>query len=452
MSAPTSSRHVIWRCGATALACLLAGCAVGPDFARPEAPKVTHYTSGADPSGTASASGAAQHFSPGEQIAAEWWHVLKSHEMDALIRESLARNPGLEAAQASLNAAQDNLRAGYGVFYPQLGGDFGAAREKISPASLGQNGTDSVFNLFSLSGSVSYALDTWGGEHREVEALGAQADVQKATEKATWLALISNIVDTVVAKAAYRAEIKATQELIDLQKQQVALGETQFRAGTVPYSNVLSIESELETYQATIPGLKQKVAQAGDLLAALSGHTPAEWKPPVVDLVDLTLPADLPVSLPSALVRQRPDILAAEAVAHSASAGIGVATAAMLPNITLSGGYGTSSNTLGSLFAASGNVWSLGAGIATPVIQGPTLWYKREAAIDSYKQMMALYRQTVLGAFEQVADNLRALDNDAQSLAAEDRALATAKEALHLVQTNYRAGTANYLDVLNADA
>jgi NodT family efflux transporter outer membrane factor (OMF) lipoprotein len=437
---------------AAAFAGLVAGCAVGPDFVRSEAPKVAHYTNGADPAVTVSASGTAQRFSPGAQVAADWWRVFKSHELDSVIKQSLDRNPGLEAAQASLKASQDNLRAAYGVFYPSLGGDFSATRQRFAPASLGQSGSGNIFNLFALTGTVSYALDIWGGERREVEALGAQTDVQKASEQGTYLVLVSNIVDTVVARAAYVAEIKATEELIQLQKQQVALGETQFRAGTVAYANVLSIQSQLEIYEATIPALGQKVAQADDLLATLAGYAPAEWKPPAVELADLTLPADLPVSLPSDLVRQRPDILEAEATAHSASASIGVATAAMLPNVTLSGGYGTESNGLGSLLAASGNVWNLGADIATPVIQGPTLWYKREAAIDTYKQTMALYRQTVLGAFQQVADTLRALDNDAQMLAAEDRAVATAGEALHLVQDNYRAGTANYLDVLNADA
>src|SRR5208282_3790147 len=210
------------------------------------------------------------------------------------------------------------------------------------------------------------------------------------------------------------------------------------RAGTVPYSNVLSVQSQLATYEATIPGLEQKSIQSDDLLAALTGHAPAEWNAPSVELADLTLPSDLPVSLPSDLVRQRPDILAAEATAHSASAEIGVATAAMLPNFTLSGGYGTNSTAMSTLFAAGGNFWSLGANVAQPVFEGGTLWFKRKAAIDNYQQAMALYRQTALGAFEQVADTLRALDHDAQTLAADHEAQTTAKEALHLVQANYQ--------------
>jgi NodT family efflux transporter outer membrane factor (OMF) lipoprotein len=431
---------------------LLAGCAVGPDFVRPAAPVLTHYTNGKDPSVTAAAQGEAQRFAAGAKVDAEWWHLFGSSKLDSIIDEALKENPTLDAARESLRAAQDNLRSGYGVFFPQIGADFDTTRQKYSPVKLGQIGAGSIFNLFSLSGTVSYTLDIFGGERRAVEALGAQTDIQDATERAAYLTLASNIANTVIAKAAYRAEENATNELIGLEKQQVALGKVQYRAGTVAYSNVLSIETQLETYEASLPGLEQKISQADDLLATLAGHAPAEWTPPTIDLADLALPTDLPVSLPSELVRQRPDILVAEATAHSASAGIGVATAAMLPNITLSGGYGANANTMSNLFAAGGNVWSLGADLAQPIFEGGTLWFRRKAAVDSYRQSVALYRQTVLNAFEQVADTLRALDHDAETLAADERALATARDALHLVQANYQAGTANYLDVITADA
>lgn len=447
-----SNRMFAKLCGGISLVWLLSGCAVGPDFVRPDAPTATHYTNSADPVATATAEGTTQHFIPGAQVDADWWRLFKSPRLDAVIADALANNPGLAAAQASLKAAQDNLRSGYGIFYPQVGADFGASRQLSSPVKSGLNFPSSTFNLYSLSGTVSYTLDLFGGERRAVKSLSAQADVQRATEQATYLTLSSNIADTVIAEAAYRAEIKATKELIDLEKQQVALTKVQARAGTVPYSNVLSVQSQLATYEATIPGLEQKLTQSDDLLATLVGHAPAEWKPPTIELADLTLPSDLPVSLPSDLVRQRPDILAAEATAHSASAEIGVATAAMLPNFTLNGSYGTNSTAMNTLFAASGNFWSLGANITQPIFEGGTLWFKRKAAIDNYKQTMALYRQTALGAFQQVADTLRALDNDAKILAADQEAQAAAKEALHLVQTNYQAGLNTYLDVINADA
>jgi NodT family efflux transporter outer membrane factor (OMF) lipoprotein len=276
--------------------------------------------------------------------------------------------------------------------------------------------------------------------------------LQRATEQATSLILVSSILNTVIAKAAYHAEINATQQLIALVSEQVRLAEVQARAGTVPYSNVLSLKSQLASYEATVPQLEQKLAQSDDLLATLAGYAPAEWRAPDISLNELTLPGDLPVSLPSDLVRQRPDILVAEAAAHAASANIGVATAALLPSVTLSGNYSANTLTTGELFAPGSRAWSIGAGIEQPLFEGGTLWFKRKATVDSYRQAAALYRQTVLGAFGQVADTLRALDHDAVALEAQDEALGTAAEALHLVQVNYEAGIATYLDVLNADA
>lgn len=445
-------RQIAICCASASVLGLLCACAVGPDFTRPDAPSVSHYTSGTDPAATVAADGTAQHFASGAKVEADWWRLFRSPKLDAVMADAIAHNPGVTAAQASLRAADDNLRSGYGVFYPQVNGSFGAARQLSSPVKSGLNFPASTFNLYSLAGTVSYTLDVFGGERRAVESLSAQADVQRATEQATYLTLESNIADTIIAEAAYRAEITPTKELIDLEKEQVALTLVQVRAGTQPYSNVLSVQSQLATYEATIPGLEQKLSQSDDLLAALTGRAPSEWQAPVVELSDLTLPSDLPVSLPSDLVRQRPDILAAEATAHSASAQIGVATAAMLPNFTLSGGYGTNNTALSTLFASSGNFWSVGANVAQPIFDGGTLWFKRKAAIDNYQQSMALYRQTALGAFQQVADALHALDDDAKTLAADHDAQVAAKEALHLVQTNYRAGLATYLDVINADA
>lgn len=411
-----------------------------------------HYTNGADPSLTVAAAGVAQQFKPGAAVAADWWRLFHSAPLDAIIAEGIARNPGLEAAQASLRSSRDQWRSGYGIFFPSVDAGAAATRERFSTANFGENTPGSIFNLFTVSASVNYALDVFGGNRRMLEALHAQVDVAKATEQATYLTLSSNIVDTVIARAGYRAEIDATQRLIDLQTQQVKLAEAQAEAGTVAYSTVLSLRSQLASTQATIPQLEQKAAQSDDLLAALCGHTPAEWSAPELALADLTLPAELPVSLPSDLVRQRPDILAAEATAHGASAEVGVATAAMLPSLTLSGSATGLSNSSSVLFPSGGRAWSLGADVDVPVFSGGTQWFKRKAAVETYHQAMATYRQTVLGAFEQVADSLRALDHDAATLAAEDDALASAAQALKLVEANYEGGLVTYLDVLNADA
>ncbi|HTW75275.1 MAG TPA: efflux transporter outer membrane subunit, partial [Steroidobacteraceae bacterium] len=408
MCAPNDRRRAIGapaRLGrwlTSALACALAGCAVGPNFHAPAAPPVTHYSSGGDSVRTAAAQGIAQRFIPGQAVAGDWWRLFNSAQLQSVVAEALANNPGLQAAQASLRASEYSLRAGYGIFYPQARADGQATRERFSPLELGESSRASVFNLFTLSASASYALDLFGGERRQLEGLAAQVDVQRATEHATYVTLLSNVVNTVVAAAAYRAQIDATRQLIDLQREQVRLAQIQYRAGTQPYSAALSLQSQLATYEASIPQLEQKLAQSDDLLAALVGRVPADERAPQIDLKDLKLPGDLPVSLPSDLVRQRPDILIAQATAHAASANVGVATAALLPSVTLSGGYSANGLTTTRIFAANGREWSFGADLTAPLFEGGTSWFNRKAAVENYHQALALYRQTVLGAFEQV--------------------------------------------------
>jgi NodT family efflux transporter outer membrane factor (OMF) lipoprotein len=446
------ARQALWRYGLSLVSLMLSSCAVGPNYTRPTPPAIQHYAYGGDPAATENAEGVAQHFTPGAKLRTDWWRLFNSAKVDAIVAEALRNNPGIEAAQASLHQSQDTLRSGYGIFFPQAEADASAVRQRYSLAKMGETVPSSLFNLFTLSASVSYALDVFGGERRLIEELRSQVDLQRADEQATYLTLIANIVNTVVAKAAYKAEIDATQRLIELESEQVNLAEVQAQAGTVPYSNVLSLESQLASYQATIPQLQQKLSQSDDLLATLVGRAPAEWGPPDVTLKELTLPSELPVELPSVLVSRRPDILIAEASAHAASAGVGVATAALLPSFSLNGNYSANGLNTGSLLSSSGRAWSVGADASAPLFQGGTLWYKRKAALDNYKQATALYRQTVLGAFAQVADTVRALEHDAAALKAEDSALSSAQEALELVQDNYAAGLDTYLDVLNADA
>ncbi len=430
----------------------LAGCAVGPDFVRPEPPQVEHYTNGAEPAETIPAGGQAQHFEQGAKIAADWWRFFNSSGIETVIKDAIVNNPTLQAAQASLLQSQDNLRAGYGVFLPQVDAGFDASRQKSSLARFGGSPKSSIFNLYTLQATVSYTLDVFGGEHRTVESLEAQADFQRYAFLGTYLALSGNIVNTIIARAAYREQVKATDQVIGFEKEQVGITETQAQAGTVPYSNVLSLRSQLAASESTLPPLRQKLSQADHLLATLTGHLPAEGTLPQIDLADITLPGNLPLSLPSDLVRQRPDVLAAEAQLHSASANIGVATAAMFPDFTLSGAYGWSNNSLGNLVKNSSGIWNLGGGVVTPIFHGGTLWFRREAAIEAYNQSLANYRQTVLSAFEQVADTLRALENDADAVKSQSEALSTAEETMRLLQANYQSGTVGYLQMLIADA
>lgn len=427
------------------------GCAVGPNFVRPKPPSVERYTHGAEPTMTIPADGKAQHFEKGGKIAADWWRFFNSSKIDVVIKEAFANNQTLQAAQASLRQSQENLRAGYGVFFPQLDASFDATRQKFSPARFGSSSASTIFNLFTLTSTVNYALDVFGGERRAVESLRAQVDFQRNTVLATYLTLTGNIVNTVIAQAAYSAQIKATEEMIRLLKEQIRITETQVQAGTVPYSNLLSIRSQLAATEATLPPLQQKLNQAEHLLAILVGRTPAEWASPQVDLADLTLPDNLPITLPSELVRQRPDILAAESQLHSASANIGVATAALFPSVTLDATYGLNNISIENLFKKSSSFWSLGANTSTPLFHGGTLWFQRKAVIEGFNQSLANYRQTVFNAFAQVADTLRALQHDAEAVHAQTQALNAAEGALHLIQTNYQAGLVNYLQILIAD-
>jgi NodT family efflux transporter outer membrane factor (OMF) lipoprotein len=429
---------------------LLGGCAVGPNFVRPAAPDTDRYTHEAQPEATVKADGQAQHFTPGTDIPADWWRLFKSPQLDAIVRQAISNNPTLQAAEASLRQSQDNLRAGYGLYFPQGHAGASASRQLTAPVQQGSQSSGSIFNLFTASGTISYTLDVFGGKRRTVEGLRAQADSQRYESKAAFLALSANVVNTSVARAAYMAQIRATEQLIELENQQLHLAETQVRAGTAPYSTVLSVRSLISANQALLAPLEQNASQAEHLLAMLEGVVPSKANLPDIDLAELSLPADLPLSLPSDLVNQRPDILSSEALMHLASANIGIATAAMFPSFSLSGTYGGASTTLANLSAVS-KFWSIGPTATTPVFQGNSLWYVRRASIDAYQQSQATYRQTVLGAFEQVADSLKALEHDAEGLQAQVEAQRAAGEALNLLQVNYRAGLVAFPDVLTAD-
>jgi NodT family efflux transporter outer membrane factor (OMF) lipoprotein len=427
----------------------LSACAVGPDFQRPPAPAERTYTREATVE-TSAPGGESQRFDVGREVPAAWWTALNSPALDALVSRALAQNPGLEAARATLRRNQDSLRAGYGVFLPQFDGRAGVTRERTSaaPGLLPSN----TFNLFTLSGTVSYALDLWGGERRQVEALQADVDAQRYTVAGAVIMLAGNVVDAAVAKAAYRDEIDATKVTLALLGEQDRIAKAQATAGTEPYSNVLSLESQMASTAASIPPLEEKIDQASHLLAALSGLSPAAFDGETPRLEELHLPRDVPLTLPATLVRQRPDILVAEAELHAANAAIGVATAAMLPNLTLSGSLGVGSTSLSELANPASTLWSLGAGLTQPLFHGGTLYFEQRAAVDARDAAAAQYRQTVLAAFEQVADALRALAHDADAVAAQASAVDTAEHALRLLQANYEAGIATYLQVLVADS
>ncbi len=430
---------------------LLTGCAVGPDFVRPQPPAVTQYTQGQEPTQTIAADGQTQQFDYGHDIAAEWWQVFKSPQLGEIVQEAVAQNPNLAAAEARLRQSQELLRAGYGVFYPQANFSFAMAREKFSPVQFGSSLPGSTFTLYTPQVSASYLLDVFGGQRRTVEDLAAQVDYRGYTAQATYITLLGNVINAAIAQAAYQAQIEATAQIIGIVKEQLQITETQSTAGTVPYASVVSLQTQLAAAEATLPPLRQNLSKTQHLLAALVGRPPGQWAPPRLALKDITLPGKLPVTLPSELVRRRPDILASEAQLHSASAKIGVATAALFPTITLSAGMGQNLTDITNLFGGAGQFWNIGGNLAQPIFRGGTLWYQRKAALEAYQASLADYQQVVITAFQQVADSLRAVENDAQTLKAQSDAFNAATQALQLVKANHQAGLVNYLQILTAD-
>ncbi|MCL5024214.1 MAG: efflux transporter outer membrane subunit [Nitrospirae bacterium] len=434
----------------------LTGCMVGPGFRAPEAPRTNTYTPTALPEETASApgyGGEAQRFISGREIPARWWELFHSEELDRLIHRALSDSPTVAAAQAALRQAQENVRAQAGLLYPRADANLSASREKFSPAAFGQTGgRGSTFNLFNASVDVSYSLDIFGGIRSGLEALQAQVDYQSFLVEAAYLTLTSNVVTTAIKEASLRAQIRATEEIASAQEKQLEVVEGQFRLGGVSLSDVLAQRTQLAQTRATLPPLEKELALTRHQLAVLTGIFPGEADTlPQFDLGTMKLPQELPVSLPSSLVRQRPDLRASEALLHAASAQIGVATANLYPQVTLTGNFGSETTKAGNLFSGGTGIWSLAAGLLQPVFHGGELTAKRKAAVAAYDQAAAQYQGTVLQAFQDVADVLRALDTDARALKAQAEAEAAARDSLDLTRKQFRLGAVSYLSLLNAE-
>ena len=435
------------------LAAGLGGCALGPNFKTPAAPSTgDSYTPTPLASQTASApglGGASQQFAMGQDIPAQWWTVFRSPPLDQLLRSSLQQNPNMAAAEASLRQAQENYNAQAGnLVYPSVNAQLGAAREKVAVSTAGAGA--GVFNLYNASVNVSYTPDVFGATRRTLEGAQAAVDYQRFQVEATYLALSANVVTTAIREASLRAQVKATQEVLDALTRQLGVIEKQFEFGAIPRNTVLTQRNQVAQIAATLPPLEKALAQTQHQLSVLAGRLPGEAGMPEFALESLTLPEQLPVSLPSALVRQRPDIRASEEQLHQASALIGVATAAQYPQFTLSGGYGSTSQTFGKLFDSQNTAWNLAAGLTAPIFNGGALSAQRRAAEAAYDAAAAQYRATLLNAFQNVADSLRALDSDASALKAQAEAEALAAESLKLATEQYKLGGISYLVLLDA--
>jgi NodT family efflux transporter outer membrane factor (OMF) lipoprotein len=431
---------------------MLGACAVGPDFKRPPAPQSERYTAEALPPQTAAgegAAGAAQTYVPSGDIPAQWWTLFRSEQLNALVEQALKGSPDVAAAQAALRQAHENLLAQQGALLPQVDANAAATRQKISGAAFGQPQAGSIiYSLFNATANVSYTLDIWGGVRRGIEAQRAQAEYQNFQLEATYLALSANVVTTAIQEASLRAQIEATEEIIAADRKQLDTVQRQLALGGVSRLDVLTQQTELAHQMASLPPLMKQLQQNRDLLAVLLGQAPDAPLAAQFQLDDLKLPESLPVSVPSHLVEQRPDVRAREALLHQASAEIGVATANLLPQITLTGDYGGTSTKFADLFKGSSNVWSAGAGLTQPIFHGGELLHRKRAAVAAYDQAAAEYRGTVLTALRNVADALYALDADAAELHEQDLATQAAADALKVSRARYAAGSISSLDLL----
>ncbi|MFP5240225.1 MAG: efflux transporter outer membrane subunit, partial [Acidobacteriota bacterium] len=388
----------------------------------------------------------------GSDIPAQWWTLFHSEALDQLIRRALADSPTLASAEAALRQARENLNATAGtVLYPSVDANLSASRQGITGASTGVSGdVTTTYNLFNASVNVSYTLDLFGKGRRELEGLRAQIDYQKFLLQGAHLTLASNIVTAAVKEASLRGRIQAYEAIVAAQTRQLNMVTRQSLLGGAAQSDVLAQQAQLAQTRAILPPLESELAITRNQLALLSGQFPGNAALPEFRLEEFKLPSELPVSLPSALVRDRPDIRANEELMHAAMANVGVATANLYPQVTLSASAGSSALRVEDLFSPGTGIWSVGAGLLQPIFHGGELTAKRRAAIAAYEQALAQYRETVLKAFQEVADVLQALEADARTLRAQTEAEAVARDSLTLTEKQFEYGATNYLTLLNA--
>jgi len=439
------------------LSCILVGCMVGPDFHSPSPPTATTYTKTPLSAKTvniaeAGKAGKAQQFVTGQTIPAEWWALYHSTALNHLITVGLANSPNLAAAKATLRQAQESLNAQIGsLLFPAIAAQLNPQRQSYAGAAIGGGVPSSVFNLYNASVNVTYTLDVFGNSRRQIEAARAQVDYEYYELNAAHLSLTANIITTAITVASLQAQIAATNQLIRAESDLLSIVNKQFDLGGASQENILSQQTLLEQTRALLPPLEKSLAQSQHALSVLVGSLPSQSQLPYIHLDELTLPTRLPISLPSSLVRQRPDIQAAEALLRQANAQVGVATSNLYPQITLSGDYGWSSNVPSTLFHPVSNVWDIGGQLVQPIFNGGALRAQRRAAIAAYEYANEQYRQTVLQAFQNVADSLRALETDARAFKADTHAEIASRATLQLTRKQFQLGAVSYVNVLNAE-
>jgi NodT family efflux transporter outer membrane factor (OMF) lipoprotein len=449
-------RRFVVGISALAEAILLTSCAVGPDFRSPAPPDTEQYTVGSLPQRTSSSDardGQSQHFDTGRDIPQEWWALFRSRRLNAIVAQALQNNPNLQSTLATLRAAQEAVYAQEGKYLPLVQVNFNPTRQQ-SPAvlapPLSTGAAPQTFNLFTAQAQVSYTFDVWGLNRRTVEQLQALADTQRFQVEAAYLTLTSSIAGAAITEASLRGQIDATNELIAINTKMLDVMRRQLDTGYANRNDVALQEAALAQIKATLPPLRKALAQQHDLLAALAGAYPSQGPYGTFTLSDLQLPTDLPVSLPSQLIEQRPDIRAAQEQLHAASAQVGIATANTLPNFTINANGGYINTALAGLISPANEFWLLAGNATQTVFDAGTLWHQLQGAKDTYDAAAWSYRSTVVGAVQNVADALRAVQNDADALKAARDFERAAKVSFDLAQQQIQTGYANILVLLTA--
>jgi NodT family efflux transporter outer membrane factor (OMF) lipoprotein len=440
-SVPSEARAA----AASLLLAALAGCAVGPDFQRPPPPSDTGYTEDALPPA------AGQGFARGSEVQADWWTLFHCGELDGLIEQALRANADLQAARATLRQAREAYAAEQGDYLPQVSGTAGATRQRESDASFGLPGGAVLYSLYTASINVSYAVDLWGGTRRQVESAEAEADYQRFELEAARLTLAGNLATSAIQEASLRGQIAASEQIIDAERQELDLVRRRFDLGGAAEAEVLSARATLAAAETGLPPLRKQLAAIRAQLAVYAGATPAGFDARPITLDQFDLPGTLPVTLPSKLVEQRPDIRAAEEQLRSAGALVGVATANMLPQLKLTAGYGDSAVDAGTLLNPASTVWNIGAGLTQPLLDETTLLHRKRAAEAAFDAAAARYRGTVLKAFQDVANALHAVSFDAAALEAEQAAEHASAEALSIAREQYALGAVAFATLLDAE-
>jgi len=424
------------------------GCAVGPDFHRPAPPEAKSYQS--EPTSVPQAD--AQRLVETMDVPGQWWTLFHSVALNDLIVSALKANPDIAAAQAALRIAQENVYAQEGAYFPSVSANLNPTRQKTagSLSAVPSSGAY-IYSLHTAQLNISYAPDVFGGNRRQVESLKAQAEAQRYQLEATRLTLTSNLVNAAIQEASLRAQIEATQAIIADQQHTLESFRTQFTLGQVAEADVATQQAALAQAQASLPPLQKQLVIQRDAIKALAGRFPDQEPDARFVLADLQLPAELPLSLPSKLVEQRPDVRAAEAQLHSASAQIGVAVANRLPNFSIDGSIGSSANKFGDLFKAGTGFWSTAGNLTQPIFEGSTLLHRQRAAEAAFDQASAQYQSTVIGAFQNVADALHAVQIDTDAWKAALASECAAKHSLDIARNLLKLGSISILSMLQAE-